>query len=152
MIHSSIEIAAPPELVRKILLDFPNIPKWHSGFVQEIRKDDPLKTLEQGDGISGTMGGVSFTAWILEYTPQKLSWTGPKVLGLFAGIHDFGFEPSKKIDGGTTFVQEESYVGILWWIFMPWLPMGWLVKGYFDGFGRDMKREAERQVAETAAH
>ena len=41
------------------------------------------------------------------------------------------------------FVQQESFQGWLAWMFVPWGPVGRTVKGYFDGFGRDMKMKAE---------
>ncbi|KAF4634716.1 hypothetical protein G7Y89_g3386 [Cudoniella acicularis] len=140
MIQSTIEIATPPDR----LLDFPNIPNWHTGFITSIRSETPEKPLEKDDAISGNMGGMNFKAKILECTSEILSWTGPPVLGLFRGIHVFRFEPSKKTDGGTTFTQEESFKGILAWVFSPYLPLGWLTKRHFDKFGAELKVEAER--------
>ncbi|KAH6672860.1 hypothetical protein B0J14DRAFT_59140 [Halenospora varia] len=145
MITSAIEISAAPTRVREILLDFPNIPKWHTGFIAAISSDSPSKPLEKDDTISGEMGGMDFNAKILECTPQTLSWTGPPVYGLFRGIHVFKFEPSEKTEGGTTFIQEESFVGILAWAFRPSLPLGRITKKHFDKFGAELKVEAEKE-------
>ncbi|KUJ09948.1 uncharacterized protein LY89DRAFT_675455 [Mollisia scopiformis] len=121
MIHTSVEIAAPPDQVKNV-------------------KDDV---------ISGTMGGVNFTAKIIECNANTLSWTGPPVYGLFRGIHVFRFEKSTVTGGGTTFVQEESFVGIMAWAFSPVLPLGWVTKSYFNKFNAELKGEAEARYTHS---
>ncbi|MCJ1472942.1 hypothetical protein MMC13_001591 [Lambiella insularis] len=143
MISSSTEIAAPPESVREILLDFPAIPTWHTGYIKSITaRAKPPYTKD--DPIEGHMGGVDFHATILESSAHLLSWTGPALHGLFRGIHSFRFVPSQIIPGGTTFTQEEAFEGWMAWVFMPWGPLGRMVRGYFEGFNQDLKRRCER--------
>lgn len=40
-------------------------------------------------------------------------------------------------------MQEESFTGVMAWMFAPGLPMGKVAKGHFEGFNRDLKRMAE---------
>ena len=40
-------------------------------------------------------------------------------------------------------MRQESFEGQMARLFVPWGPMGRMVKGYFDGFGEDVKRKAE---------
>ena len=45
-------------------------------------------------------------------------------------------------DGGTTFVHEEEFGGVLWWVMNPWLVGGYLRTTY-EVFNGDLKREVE---------
>ena len=57
----------------------------------------------------------------------------------------FRFEASTETEGGTTFVHEESFVGIMAWALSPWLPLGWMTRTSFEKFNVDLKIECEKQ-------
>lgn len=70
-------------------------------------------------------------------------WTG-----IFKGDHAFRFEPSSKNPGGTTFVQEEKFWGLLSFF----MGDGWLArlvglkertKTGFEGYNQDLKAWCE---------
>ncbi|KAM0805807.1 hypothetical protein BDR22DRAFT_829375 [Usnea florida] len=165
MIHSSIEINAPPSRVRDVLLTFDAYPTWHTGFITSIAssresaekgKDtlsnktntsaQEMNLAAKGDEIHGVMGGVTFTAVVLESSANVFSWTGPPFYHLFRGVHTFRFSPSVSTPGSTTFVQEESFTGVLAWVMAERGPIGRKVRGMFEGFNQDLKVEAEKGV------
>jgi hypothetical protein len=49
------------------LLDFAAFPQWHTSFITVIQADNHSKPLENGDTISGCMGGVNFKAKIIVF-------------------------------------------------------------------------------------
>ncbi len=59
-------------------------------------------------------------------------------------MHSFRFEASERTEGGTTFVQEESFTGVLSWVMDERGPVGRKVRGMFEGFNGDLKVEAEK--------
>lgn len=65
--------------------------------------------------------------------------------GLFTGEHVFRFEPSETTPGGTTFVQEENFTGILSFMYASWSPMAKDTKKGFAGFNVDLKARCERE-------
>ena len=72
-----------------------------------------------------------------------LSWTGAPFYHLFRGLHVFRFDASTRTAGGTTFVQEETFMGVMAFMMGPGMPGGKLMKGYFEGFNADLKRRVE---------
>ncbi|KAL8769421.1 MAG: hypothetical protein Q9209_004649 [Squamulea sp. 1 TL-2023] len=167
--------------VRSEFLDFAAIPTWHTGFITTLNlipkhsitqnaKDGELegghantlgrniqkRTPQEGDTITGLMGGVHFTASVVESSPTALTWTGPPFYHLFRGIHTFRFTPSKTTAGATTFEQEESFSGLFAWAMredgMPgmMLGVGRMVRGYFEEFNADLKRAVEKGAEEKA--
>ena len=62
MIRAEIEIAAPPELIRAIVLDFPNLPSWTRDFIKSIESETPGKTtgtdMVPGDRIHSKIAGM----------------------------------------------------------------------------------------------
>jgi hypothetical protein len=57
----------------------------------------------------------------------------------------FRFEPSTVEEGGTKFVQEESFKGVMAWAFSPSLPLGWVTKSHFNKFNAELKVTAEKE-------
>lgn len=43
-------------------------------------------------------------------------------------------------------MQEESFTGVMAWMFAPGLPLGKLTKGKFEGFNKDLKQAAEAEA------
>ena len=85
-----------------------------------------------------------------ENSPSCFRWIGELPLGLFSGEHSFHFEPSSETPGGTTFVHQEEFTGLL-----SFLMGGGLVarsvgaaektKKGFEGFNVDLKAWCESE-------
>jgi hypothetical protein len=48
-----------------------------------------------------------------ENSPSCFRWIGSGLFGTFNGEHIFRFEPSSATQGGTTFLHEEKFTGML---------------------------------------
>ncbi|KAF2216469.1 hypothetical protein CERZMDRAFT_93760 [Cercospora zeae-maydis SCOH1-5] len=145
MVHisTSIEIAAPPEKVRAVLLDFPQSSTWLSGpGITSIgikphptdasqTKSDPY-TLAPGDILINELNhSTKFSPTILVNTPEELQWEG-RIPYIFTGKHSFQFRKSEITEGGTTFVNEEDFSGALGWVMSEWV-LGKQTKGGLKG-------------------
>lgn len=110
-ISSEVHIAATPEQVWSVLVDFAAYEQWN-----------PLLISVQGQAVPGTkLRGrfrlpdgkeFPFRPKILDVEPERLlRWRGKLgIRGLFDGVHLF--ELSAR-DGGTWFVQSERFTGVL---------------------------------------
>ncbi|KAL5337121.1 hypothetical protein BJX70DRAFT_399928 [Aspergillus crustosus] len=154
-INTSIEINAPPTVVREKFLDFPSLPTYTpTGFVRSITPANPSTKpldLQSGDKLHCTMnyGKMKFTSTVASNTPSEFSWSG-SIPGIFAGTHFFRFEEVSSDSGKskTRLVHGEEFSGLLAGIYGE----GWLgrlvgvreagVKG-FSGFNEDFKRWVE---------
>ncbi|THV48222.1 hypothetical protein BGAL_0261g00120 [Botrytis galanthina] len=141
MITTEIEINASPETVRRVLLDFPNISKWHTGFVKSITPLDTNDPLAVGKKLHCVMKDFEFESIITENSPNKFAWQGPPVMTV-SGLHSFLIEPSKSNPGGTIFTQMEEYSGGISFLMQPWL-LGKPIKGQFEEFNTDLKKKCE---------
>ncbi|KAF2190116.1 hypothetical protein K469DRAFT_560380 [Zopfia rhizophila CBS 207.26] len=113
LLNASIEISTAPEDVREKFLDFSQIPTYHpNGFFKSLGPAIPNKPLEPGDKMHNVLEGMTFDPIFLENSPTCFRWLG-SLPGIFSGEHIFRFEPSIATHGGTTFVQEEKFTGIL---------------------------------------
>ncbi|KAK2761246.1 hypothetical protein FQN54_001768 [Arachnomyces sp. PD_36] len=148
MIHTEIQINAPPSAVREAFLDFPSLPTYHTTFIKTITPHDPSKngpTLSPGDKLSCLIGNMSFSTVVETNSPAEFTWRG--TLGstaFFTGAHHFKFlavhsdgdgDGDGDCDGGaeekTRFVHGEEFGGVL--------------AGVFGLFGREgTKRGFER--------
>ncbi|KAF1842608.1 uncharacterized protein K460DRAFT_359187 [Cucurbitaria berberidis CBS 394.84] len=113
-IAATIDIAAPPEVVRAKFLDFESLPKYHKDFFGSITPLAPSKSLAPGNKVHVVFAGAGqkMDAIILENKPEHFQWRG-SIPVLFTGDHGFRFEPSTSIPGGTKFTQEEYFSGAL---------------------------------------
>ncbi|ATZ56928.1 hypothetical protein BCIN_14g01350 [Botrytis cinerea B05.10] len=141
MITTQIEIDASPETVRKVLLDFPNIDEWHTGFVKSITPLDTDDPLAIGKKLHCVMQDFEFDSIITENSPNKFAWQGPPVMTV-SGLHSFLIEPSNSNPGGTTFTQVEEYSGGISFLMRPWL-LGKPIKGQFEKYNTDLKKRCE---------
>ena len=114
-LHTERTIAAPPEVVWDVLTDFPNQPEWNPSIVS-IECEGLLVAGARITfvGPRNAKGGtMKFRPTVLVAEPaRELRWLGR--LGLprvFDGEHVFRLEPLA--DGGTRFVQEEHFRGVL---------------------------------------
>ena len=89
------------------------------------------------------------TDFLKENSPEVFTWRGGAT-GVFVGQHSFRFEPSKITPGGTTFVQEENFSGVLTFP-MGKNPVAKLIglrkktKAGWDAFNVDFKKWVEEK-------
>ncbi|TEY86635.1 hypothetical protein BOTCAL_0005g00570 [Botryotinia calthae] len=141
MITTQIEINASPETVQKVLLDFPNIGEWHTGFVKSITPLDTNDPLAIGKKLHCIMQDFEFDSIITENSPNKFAWQGPPVMTV-SGLHSFLIEPSNSNPGSTTFTQMEEYSGGVSFLMQSWL-LGIPIKGQFEKYNTDSKNRCE---------
>lgn len=111
-IVSSIIINAHPEEVWKILLDFESYPDWNP-FIIKAKGD-----IKEGENLNISIKPVgskpfSFTPRITNVVEnKKIIWLGKAIVrGLFDGQHCFELHQNE--DRTTTFIQKESFSGLL---------------------------------------
>ncbi|KAB8290793.1 hypothetical protein EYC80_008430 [Monilinia laxa] len=141
MIITQIEINASPEIVRRVLLDFPAISEWHNGLIKSITPHDLNDPLGIGKKLHCIMEGFEFDSVVTENTPNKFVWQGPPIMTV-SGLHTFLIEPSKTNPGGTTFTQIEEYSGSIAFLMQDWL-LGRSIKGQFEKYNGDLKKKCE---------
>ncbi len=123
-IASTIVIAAPPGRVWTVLTDLPAYPSWNPMITMltgRLVRGAPIENVE-GSGASRTV----FWPRVLVVEPDReLEWRG-RLWGLpllFIGKHEFRLD---RIEGGTRFVQSETFDGVLLW----WFDVGTLLPGF----------------------
>jgi hypothetical protein len=110
-IETEIDVAAAPETVWDVLLDFDSYPEWNplitraSGTVAEGER---LTVRVEPPGLPGQ----TFRPRVMAVDPPyRLRWQGRLfVPGLFDGEHEFEIAPR---DEGVRFVQREDFSGLL---------------------------------------
>ena len=111
-INTEIEIAATPERVWSILMDFIAYPQWNP-FIRSIngavKTGERLKIFIQPTGGKG----MTFRPTVLVALPnQELRWLGHFLLpGIFDGEHYFQIESIAQ--DRVRFIQGEKFSGIL---------------------------------------
>jgi len=149
MLSHEIEIAASPEEVRKVFLDFSAFSEWHHGYFESVELPEGKATGEScvaGDNLKCSFGGTKLVVEITETTPAKLAWRGgAPIPGMLSGLHTFHFTPSAKTPGHTTFSQDEEFSGL----FSPLMRFGFMenkLMPNFVTFDEDLKRRVEGGV------
>ncbi|MFD9893278.1 SRPBCC domain-containing protein [Amycolatopsis sp. NPDC059027] len=112
LIRTVVDVAAPPEAVWRVLVDFGRYSRWHPTMVV----DDPVPEAVPGAKLKlrvsgGVAGDQSFTAEIVEaLPPRRLVWLGgvPDVL---LGRHSFEVEPLAS--GRSRYTDTETWSGSL---------------------------------------
>ncbi len=117
-IVTEITIRAAPDAVWRVLLDFPEYPRWNP-FITHIQgRADTGERLHVTIQPPGRRP-MRFRPEVLRALPgQELSWLGRLgVPGLFDGEHRFELERAD--EGGTLLRHREKFSGILlpllWW-------------------------------------
>jgi len=111
-LRTEIEIAATPERVWSILLDFPSHPEWNP-FVRSIKGvakvGDRLTIFIQPQGGKG----MTFRPAVLTVIPNvELRWLGRFLLpGVFDGEHYF--QINQLTPNRVRFIQGERFSGVL---------------------------------------
>ncbi|RDH29019.1 hypothetical protein BDQ94DRAFT_151217 [Aspergillus welwitschiae] len=155
-ITTSVEIAAPPGVVRDKFLDFAALPTYSpSGFIRHISSvtDKPPTQLQAGDRLNCTVnyGKTHFTPIVQANTPALFSWVG-SIPGIFTGEHRFNFEYIDADQPGkpyrTRLVHEERFTGLLSFLMGQGMlanAAGWRenTRQGFDTFNRDFKAWVE---------
>ncbi|KAH8810932.1 hypothetical protein F5884DRAFT_780796 [Xylogone sp. PMI_703] len=109
VISTTIEISAPPTVVREKFLDFSQIPTYHpNGFFRSLGPAKPDRPLEVGAVMHNVLEMGTFDPTILENSESCFRWVGT-VPGLLSGEHSFHFEASKENPGHTTFAHQEKF-------------------------------------------
>jgi hypothetical protein len=111
-LKSEIDIAATPERVWSILINFAAYPDWNP-FIRTIRGTPDLgASLVVRIQPSGTKG-MTFRPTVTRVVrAQELRWLGRLLVpGLFDGEHRFAIQPL--VDGKILFQQSELFRGIL---------------------------------------
>ncbi|RAR05249.1 sec63-like protein [Stemphylium lycopersici] len=141
-VTSSIDIAAPPAVVRAKFLDFASLPQYHTAFFTSVT---PLGALEPGQKIRVVFAaGQSMNAVIESNSPTVFTWTGRLPL-VFTGTHSFTFAPSPTLPNGTLFTQHEDFSGALAFLMGGgvvgrWVGFAEKTRKGWEGFNEDLKR------------
>ena len=141
-IATSVRIAATPERVWAMLLDFPRYPEWNP-FVRSI-EGSPTESSRLKVTISPPGGkSMTFRPIVLRNIPrQELRWKGKLLLpGLFDGEHYFGLVPAS--DGSTQFTHGERFTGLLVPLFRGTLERD--TKAGFEAMNAALKQRLERR-------
>ncbi len=147
-LHTEIEIAAPAEIVWRILTDLSAYPDWNPFLV---RVDGEIVEGARLEVTFAPPGGKPMTMrpTVLRVTPGRhFAWLGrlAGVPKLFDGEHSFAIEP---LDGGRVrFVQSEKFAGIL----VPFLRkmLNTSTRAGFEALNAAIKGRAEAIVAGDA--
>lgn len=112
MLHSEIEIDAPPERVWEVLTDFDAYPEWNP-FIRSIEGDPEVGSRLRVRIEPPGSRGMTFKPTVQAAEPaRELRWLGRLfVPGLMDGEHRLALEP---LDGGRSrFIQSERFSGVL---------------------------------------
>lgn len=106
-LHTEIIIQASPAHVWEVFSDTDAYPEWNP-LIHALT--GPWKS---GERLHATIDGMKFKPVVLEHEPNRqLTWRGRLLFpGLFEGTHCFQLVDHG--DGTTTFVQSESFRGLL---------------------------------------
>jgi hypothetical protein len=139
-IKTEIEIAATPERVWSILIDFIAYPQWNP-FIRSI--NGVIKTGERLTAFIQPTGskGMTFRPTVLVALPnQELRWLGHLLLpGVFDGEHYFQIEPISP--GRVRFIHGEKFSGIL--VALAWSKLEGETKSGFIAMNQALKNQAE---------
>lgn len=100
------KIAAPPEIVRAVLLDFPAYPEW----AKEIKAVEVMEADDQGRGldvhyrVAGMGRSVSYTLHYDYSDPARVAWK--LTSGNVTRKLDGHYELTESADGGTDIAYE----------------------------------------------
>lgn len=102
-------IAAPPEVVWKILVDAPQYPQWDPGMERIEGRIEPGQKIKVFTKMAPNR---AFPALVADFIPaQRMVWSAGMPLGLFKGERTFTLESLE--GGGTEFSMEEVFSGLL---------------------------------------
>ncbi len=142
-LQTETTVAAPPEKVWSVLMDFAAYPEWNT-FITSLTHEGNLTVGSRLAAVISPPGGNTMTfkptVTVLD-EGRVLEWEGNLFFSfLFCGRHRFELVPTD--DGGTRFVHSEKFSGLL-------LP---LIKGDmdtktregFENMNKDLKARSEK--------
>lgn len=138
-IRTEIHIAAVPQRVWDVLMDFPGHAAWNP-FVRSVSGTpavgERLQVRIQPPGGKG----MGFRPRVLAARPaQEFRWHGQLLLpGLFDGEHFFQLRPH---EGGTHFVHGERFTGLL--VPLARRSLEGATRAGFEAMNRALKAQAE---------
>lgn len=134
-IKTTIQIAASPEKVWKVLTDFDQYPNWNP-FISSATGNFVV-----GQSIEINAGGMKFKPTVLAFDEHKeLRWLGKLLFsGVFDGEHSFQIIDNN--DGTVTFNHEEKFSGLLVGMFAKKLDTD--TKQGFEQMNQKLKELAE---------
>ena len=135
-VDTSIDIAAPRDVVWRILTDIERYPEWNPYHVSvrgRLALDEPLEVrISKPNGKT-----LEIEPHVMRLEPRtELTWGGG-VSGIFVGEHVFLL--SEKATGSTHLVHKERFTGIA----VPFAELGAIEEGYVS-MNQALKRRAER--------
>ena len=139
-IKTEITINASTDKVWKLLTEFDNYSIWNP-FIKSINGDvkvgSKITVRIEPPGASG----MTFKPIVMTYEPDnEFSWLGKLLFkGLFDGAHKFEIVDNK--NGTTTFIQSETFTGILVPIFAKQLDNN--TRKGFEEMNKKLKEMAE---------
>ena len=142
-IKTEIEIAASPERVWSILIDFARYPQWNL-FIRSLygvaKPGEKLRATIQPKGRRT----MTFRPRVLKIEEQQeLRWLGHLGFpGLFDGEHYF--QLTALSNGNTRFTQGEQFSGVLVGLFLPRMEAA--TKAGFEAMNRALKDRAEAAI------
>ncbi|KAI5450247.1 hypothetical protein NCC49_003264 [Naganishia albida] len=152
VVHTTITIAAPPEVIFKVITDFSALPEW-SSFLKSVKPVTPDAPLAIGQKVNvsilppGNASPMSFTASIvLLDPPHSFGWLGGYSY-IYLGKHMFLLSPSTEEPGKTVLVHREEFSGALYVPIMDWMGAGEKTKKGFEKFNEEVKARAEKMAA-----
>ena len=133
-----VTIRANPERVWSLLTDAKGFPRWNStvsGIEGEIREGERIRLRVPGSDRA-------FTPTVSGVVPlQRMTWTGG-VAPMFKGVRTF--ELRARQDGGTDFVMQERFSGLMLPLVKRSLPDFGPI---FERYANDLKRGSERAAS-----
>ena len=146
-LFTEIEIAAPPERVWRILVEFSQFPEWNP-FIREakgeIKEGGRLRVRIEPPGGAG----MTFKPVVKRVAlNRELRWLGRFLIpGLFDGEHSFEILPVG--NGKVRFVQREAFRGLLVPLF--WKSLEGPTKQGFKDMNAALKQRAETLVEDES--
>ncbi len=142
-LRTEIDIAASPEAVWKVLLDFAAFPQWNP-FIQEASGERKVGSRLRVRIVPPGSQGMIFKPVVTVCEPNReFRWLGKLGFrGIFDGEHAFKLEP---IAGGQTrLVQSEIFTGVL----VPLLAKSLdnQTKQGFEAMNAALKKQVERRL------
>ncbi len=145
-IETSVEIAAPPTAVWRVLTDFPSYPAWNP-FIRRLEGEAHvgarLRVTVQPPGRRP----MTFRPTVRAAKPEReLRWLGHLLLpGLFDGEHAFVIEP---VGVGCRLRHEERFAGLLAGAFPGMLAD---TERGFEALNAALKRQVEAAARDPTA-
>ena len=139
-ITTHVDIAAPPEAVWQVLMDFPSYSDWNP-FIRTLEgtPDVGEQLLVRLRPPGGRM--ITLQPRVVDFVPgRRLVWHGNLFIrGMFDGKH--AFELEELDDGSTRFVHREEFTGPL--VSLIWGSVGERTRRGFEGKNEALKERVE---------